>query len=250
MSTKRGGDLPRRLERVRKLVGYGGSLRAFWKEVGGEDVVSYESCRNYHGQTENPRDPSAAYLRAVVTRFGVNPMWLLTGEVPELWKDLQRTRPASTSEEGYTSWGPAVGAVPLLADWPLVAKVAFLDTLDSYFLSFAGAIEVMEASLEAGGTPMADVLGALSRELYGMVSVKYSSIRTDLTHREFGQYMVALLHAVQLRIPGVGDGPHIFERFQRLDPEWEPDIRRMMQGKMEPAELDAYIEQARAAPLA
>jgi hypothetical protein len=245
MSTKRGSELGVRLERIRKLEGFGKSLRSFWVEIGGDDVVSYEGCRNYHGQTDNPRDPSAAYLRAVVMRFRVNPMWLLTGDGPEFWEDLRRALRAPASGAEQPLWAAAVEAVPEIAEWPLIAKVVFVDVVGDYLFSFDGAIDVVDA----GGGLLADVVGALSREVYGMASVTYTSIREDLTHREFGQYMVALLHAIQLRIPGVGEGPHIFTRFKKLDPEHEPAIRKMMEGTLSAEELDEYLDEVRRAPL-
>ena len=66
----------RRLEAVRLKRGYT-TLTEFWEalqELPGFDT-SYSAARGYHVA----REPSAAYLTAVVLRFDVDAHWLLTG---------------------------------------------------------------------------------------------------------------------------------------------------------------------------
>lgn len=250
MTTKQG--INARLNAVQRERGYGKSLRAFrdalldrefWRARGRRaPSFSYEAVRNYHLD----REPSYSYVAAVVERFEINPEWIFTGEGLPLMEQVREARSAEISEEGNALWAGAVTAVPDLSGWPLAAKVTFLDVLGSYLLSFEGGIAI----LEADNTLRSEVVGALAREVHGMVSISYRSMREDLSHREFGQYMVALLHAVQLRIPGVGEGPHIFTRFRRLDPKHEPAIREMMREVWTEAEVEAYLEKARLEPLA
>ena len=76
--------LPHRLERVRKETHL--SLNEFWKELGGEEVCSYQSAQNYHYD----RDPPVAYLVAVSKSFGATVEWLATETGPMHWPKIEK----------------------------------------------------------------------------------------------------------------------------------------------------------------
>ena len=221
-------ELIQRLNKIQAETGHRGSLRAFraalldpdfWSRRGKKaPSFSYEAVRNYHLR----REPASSYILAVTERFDVNPAWLLTGEGLLFMEDVRRAQAASLGEADHSLWPPALSGVPELADWPTPAKVLFLDVLWDYALSFEGWVpEVMEKEPQER---QFEAWQALARDLFGMVNVSYHSFR-PVGRREFTHSLVAILHAVQLRIPGAGEGPHIFYRFETLDPEYREGIR-------------------------
>ena len=216
-------ELIQGLNKIQAETGHRGSLRAFraalldpdfWSRRGKKaPSFSYEAVRNYHLQ----REPASSYILAVTERFDVNPAWLLTGEGLLFMEDVRRAQAASLGEADHPLWPPALSGVPELADWPTPAKVLFLDVLWDYALSFEGWVpEVLEKESQER---QFQAWEALARDLFGMVNVSYHSFR-PVGRREFTHSLVAMIHAVQLRIPGVEEGPHIFYRFPPLDPEW------------------------------
>lgn len=221
--------LAERLNLVQRERGYRKSMRAFREALLDPDFwksreerppsFSAEAMRHYHLR----REPPSSYLMAVAARFDVNPAWLLSGEGLPFMEDVRQAQSASLGEADHPLWPPALSGVPELAGWPTPAKVLFLDVLGYYAWSFEGwASEVWEKESEQRRF---EAIEALARDLFEQVNVSYHSMREGLTRRAFTQYLVALIHAVQLRIPDAGEGPHIFYRFETLDPEYRAGLR-------------------------
>lgn len=213
----------RRLNEIQNDQGHRASFRAFWRalvdpefwEARGKAApdVSREAARTYHLD----RDPPSSYVLAIVERFDVNPAWLLTGEPEGLMymKQVREAQVATLKESDHPFWGPAIQAVPELAEWPTAARLLFAETVGRYLTSFEG----YELILGLESERESQALQALSRDLFDMVNVSYHSMRV-VGRWEFLQYLVAMLHGIQLRFPDVGQGPHIFYRFETLDPEY------------------------------
>lgn len=225
--------IARRLNEVQKAVGLKHSFREFWRTLVDEEFwkqrgkrppnVSREAARTYHLD----RDPPTSYLEHVVERWDVNPSWLLTGEPEGLlfMEEVREAQAARLDEADNPLWQPALEGVPQLANWSTPARVLFLDVLDHYLVSFEGH-ELLEEQPEHRRM---EAIQALAMDLFGMVNVEYHSLR-PVTYREFTYYMVAMLHAVQLRIPEPDrGGPHLFVRFPTLSPEY----RQLMEADFE-----------------
>lgn len=225
--------IARRLNEVQRAVGLKHSFREFWRTLVDEEFwqergkrppnVSREAARTYHLD----RDPPTSYLEHVVERWDVNPSWLLTGEPEGLlfMEQVREAQAAKLDEADHAFWRPALEGVPQLANWPTPAKVLFLDVLEHYLMSFKGS-ELLAKQPERRRM---EAIQALARDLFTMVDVRFHSLR-PVAYREFTYYLVAMLHALHLRIPEPGAGPHVFARFNTLDPEYREKIEATFEG--------------------